>query len=299
LRRWLQDADPRFEYTEDRTYPAGRFFETRKGDCFSFTNIFIALARALDVDAHYVFVRDVSMTREQGGGYIDTSHIAAEYGTGPRPEVVDYFRYPDERTLPEFRPLTDLEAAALFNSNLAVGQMMRGRAELAEEILAFLVARAPALPELRNNLAVAMISQNRVAEARDVLQAALVRFPTYAPLYTNALTVATAQGDENMAQSLESWGESVAEDDPLFVFGQGMRRFRRHDFSGAVERFQRVTRLQDQSAIAWAWLSRAENAAGKAEDSTQASRRALSLGSSDPRIQAILAPMSARSPSSK
>ncbi|MBS2031672.1 MAG: tetratricopeptide repeat protein [Deltaproteobacteria bacterium] len=283
--RWMENHQGNFEYASE-TFTAGEAFEAKRGDCFAFTNLFIALSRAVGLQVHYVYVREVGRFQERDGSYLVSSHVAAELGTFPDNDIIDFARTPDAHTLYAYRELGDAEAAALFNSNLAVQQLLEGRAHLAERILRFLAEQEPSLPELANNLAVALSRNRQAPEAREVLNAALEQFPRYAPLYTNAMSVALQLGDGVEAQALEARGREVAEDDPLYVFGQGLHRFGDRDYAGAAERFERAAELQE-SAVAWAWLARAQLAAGKTDASKHALKHALQLAPGDAQIQQL------------
>jgi len=283
--RWLENHQGTFQYASE-TYTAGEAFEAKRGDCFAFTNLFIALGRAVGLQIHYVYVREVGAFQEKDGSYLVSSHVAAELGTFPDNDIIDFARTPDAHTLYMYRELGDAEAAALFNSNLAVQQLLDGRAHMAERMLRFLSEQEPELPELVNNLAVALSRNHQAPEARAVLNAALERFPRYAPLYTNAMSVALQLGDGVEAQDLEARGREVAEDDPLYVFGQGLHRFGDRDYAGAAERFERAANLQE-SAVAWAWLARAHLAAGQRSEGRRALKHAIALAPGDVQIQEL------------
>jgi tetratricopeptide (TPR) repeat protein len=230
----------------------------------------------------------VGRYQEHHSRFVVSAHVAAEYGPGPRPAIVDFDRAPDERTLADYRVLSDGDAAALFNNNLAVQQMLHGRPHLAERMLRALIEAAPDLPELRNNLGVALSREGRPADARDVLLEALSRSPDYGPLYTNAVAAAHALGHEELARQLEVRGRQAAGDDPLFLFGQGLRRYELHDFRGAAERFEQALRLQDDSPVAWAWLARARLAEGQLDAGRRAFAHARQLAPDDPRLRELL-----------
>ena len=288
LARWLKDTMPGFSYAEGESLTADEAWREQQGDCFAKTNLFVAAARQIGIEARYTYVREVGRYRERSGSFVVSSHVAAEYGHGPNPEVVDFERVPDERTLYTFQPITDLEAAALFNSNLAIQHLLHGRTHLAEGMLRFLIERSPELPELSSNLAVVLIQLGRPAQAREVLTEAISRSPTYPPLYTNAVAASLAMGDDASARDWENRGRSVANDDALFMLGQGLRRYTLHDYRGAAERFERATELQDDSSVAWAWLARARLAEGRVDAGRRAFTRARRLSPDDPRLRDLL-----------
>lgn len=295
LLRWLRAEKKRFAYAEGESYTAAEAFQARRGDCFAVTNLFVALARLLGIDARYAYVREGEY-RDQDGRFVISTHVAAVYGRGRDERIVDFIRDPDARNLYLYQPLTDGAAAALFNSNLAVQQLQRGHADIAEAMLRLLLEREPELPELQANLGAVLLHQKRAREARALLDAALGRFPAYAPLYANAIAADLALGDDASARAHQERARAIADGDPLLVFGEGLRRYEHQDYAAASERFQRAASLLPSSASVWAWLARAQHADGHAGPATESLERALRLAPQDAQLRALASLLRAGAP---
>ncbi len=121
---------------------------------------------------------------------------------------------------------------ALFYNNVAVDDLMEGEVVRAEQLLRYLIAELPHLKEARNNLGVVLMRQGRFAEALKVLQEAIALFPDYQPLYTNATQAAKGAGQPELAKSLEAQGKRFLEQDPFFIFNQGLALFQQKDQPG-------------------------------------------------------------------
>src|SRR3954462_14953565 len=120
----------------------------------AYTNLFMALARSLGIDAYFVHVRDVQNYYEKAGWFFVSSHVAVGYGAGPNAEVIDFAKEISDWKLALYSRISDDAALALYYNNVAVDHMLTGRKDDAERLLRFWLKREPAVAELYNNLGV-------------------------------------------------------------------------------------------------------------------------------------------------
>jgi len=112
---------------DDTTRTARDTFEARRGNCFSFTSLFVAMARAVGLEAHYQEVEIPPNWSMTGQAYVFSQHINAYIDLlNGRTRVVDFNAYDyvvEHRT----RVISDARAAAHFHNNIGAERMLEDR----------------------------------------------------------------------------------------------------------------------------------------------------------------------------
>jgi transglutaminase-like putative cysteine protease len=79
--RFLADADGlSFQYQTQSSLTAEEAFVARRGDCMSYANLLVGLARSLDVPVRFVRITQLPVTWEAGGRFFESSHMAVALG---------------------------------------------------------------------------------------------------------------------------------------------------------------------------------------------------------------------------
>jgi Flp pilus assembly protein TadD len=108
------------------TLTAAETFRRRVGNCLSYTNLFVALARSAGIEARFQEVDVPPDWTQEGGAMVLNRHVDALIDSGDgRDRVVD-FNVADFRTSYDHRPISDERAFAHFHSNLGVERMQAG-----------------------------------------------------------------------------------------------------------------------------------------------------------------------------
>ncbi|HSB63659.1 MAG TPA: tetratricopeptide repeat protein [Thermoanaerobaculia bacterium] len=157
LRQALLDGKTfSFEYEKYSTFTSTEAFEARRGNCVSFTNLFIALGRSLGsrLQAALVSVRGKSELR--GDLVVTHEHMVAVHSVrgGPTVWVYDFFQGAEEPSGPLVL-LDDLEVAAVLASNAGVAHLGRGENAEAYREFGLAVKLGPRLGVLWANLGLA------------------------------------------------------------------------------------------------------------------------------------------------
>ena len=272
LLRWFHQTRSAFTYSlESKT--AREAYATRRGDCFSVTNLFIAFARRLGIDARYSYVRDVRHFVKNDSFYA-SSHIAAAVIDGANSELLDFERDAPEHLLASYRVIPDEEAIALFNSNLVMSDLAPGKLERAETIMRFFARTVPTLPEIDSNLSVVLLRRGKTAEALALLEVAAAKYPTYAPIFTNGLVASMRAGDETKARAFADGGAEAAKRDPVFAFTQGMHLFEQGHYEQALEYFERAESQDASNPLVLSYVVRVQIARGAAREALETFTRA-------------------------
>jgi tetratricopeptide (TPR) repeat protein len=269
LVRFISDSPPdglAFRYQTQQSLTAEQAFFARQGDCMSYANLFVALARLMDAEVRFVRITQLPVTWEAGGRFFESSHMAVAHGREAAWDRALLVDFGNVHTAPWrfalYDDVPDEVAFVLFQNNVAVEKMLAGDGAGAERMLRFLQEQAPAVPEVHNNLALVLLQSGRAPEALAILQEGVEKFPHFRPLYANAVQAARRVGNEQLAQALEARGRALLEDEPSWNFNEGMRSYQERAFSAAALRFEKALSADPDNVRLLAWSARAHLAAG-------------------------------------
>jgi len=155
LQRWLFDErEFAFDYEDRTTLTAGEAFARRRGNCVSFTNLFIALARSLELPVRAALASGAEGSERIGDLELIDEHVVAVLDEGSRRTVFDFERSRDAPPV-GLRVVDDLGLTAIYLNNRGVERLVAGEAAAAAEQLELAVRLAPRFVEAYGNLAVA------------------------------------------------------------------------------------------------------------------------------------------------
>jgi len=111
---------------DNQTRTAAETFHLQRGNCLSFTNMFVAMARQVGIDARYQEVDIPPDWTVQGGAFVLNRHVNVLVDLGyPGKRVVD-FNVDDFRASYDRREVHDRRAVAHYYNNLGVDRMLAG-----------------------------------------------------------------------------------------------------------------------------------------------------------------------------
>lgn len=116
---------------DDSTSTAEDTFRNRRGNCLSFTNMFIAMARELNLDASYQEVEILPDWSTAGQAFLLSQHINVLVDMkGTKSRVVDFNSY-SFVTINESRGISDQRARAHYFNNIGVEHMLADKTRAA------------------------------------------------------------------------------------------------------------------------------------------------------------------------
>jgi Flp pilus assembly protein TadD len=196
------------QYDSGKTLTAAETFRQRSGNCLSFTNLFVALARAVGLDAQFQII-DVPPIWDAADGWVMLNgHINVivhkvrmgvpdQIGVS-RDFVVD-FNTPDFEVSYPRKPVDDGVAFALFYNNRGVEAMRAGDTRQAFANFKLAITTSPRVAGAWVNLG-ALYSRQRLYEsAKAAYEQALEIDPDERSAMTNLARVYTELGDEELA----------------------------------------------------------------------------------------------------
>lgn len=230
------------EYDLTATRTVEETFRTRKGNCLSFTLLFVALARAAGLNASVQEVGQVLTWYEDEGFAYDAGHVNVLLRLGDQERTVDLDRNVlVARNGP--KRISDRRALAHFYNNRGSELMAAGDPDAAAAALDTALALAPDFAPAWNNLGVLHARNGHSDRAERAYLAALDLDRAQAPAMSNLVRLYERSGDARRAKQYLRRLERVRRADPFHQFMLAVRAEQRGDYRGAVNRYRKAIRL--------------------------------------------------------
>jgi tetratricopeptide (TPR) repeat protein len=246
LRELLFDLDYlNIHYEDERTRTAIEAFESRRGNCLSVVNLYIAMARYLNVDAKYQTVRVRPRWDRRGEVLVLSQHINATGRLGQRVQyVVDFAPEIVVQQLTS-SVISDRQARALYFNNLGVEELIVGNLEPAILYFRNSLWIDKELSIAWSNLGATFYRSGDAALAEYAYQKAFSVDDSNATAISNLVKLYTKQGDMERATRYAKAIERFNNRNPYFHFSQGSLAYNDGDFEVAAGHFKQAIRRKD------------------------------------------------------
>jgi tetratricopeptide (TPR) repeat protein len=271
-------------YERTPTRDALATYRERKGNCLSFVNLFVGMAREIRLNPFYVEVTDYQRWNHQEGMVISQGHIVAGMYLDGSLKTFDFIPY-QEKAYKHFRPISDLTAVAHFYNNLGAEALMAGNLPEARRLATLASRVAPGFPNALNNLGVCMMRGGDLAGALEKYQAALAADPGNSIVMTNMMRVYQEQGRVKEATEIEEKVQQANTGNPFFYLYLGEMALARGDTAKALDHMVHALRLQTDLAEVQLGLVKVYLAQGDMERARHFLARALEIDASDKEAQ--------------
>lgn len=270
LHALVHDDGLGIDYQAGNTGTAADVFRTRKANCLSFTQIFVAFARELGVDAYFLAVQDLDSYERLGDLVRLSSHVTAGFGPFNDQNVLEFNLGP-QVDYDLVRPVSDLTAVAMFYSNRGAELLADGKPAEALAALDVATALAPDLPGAWINLGVARRRNGDHAGAEAAYRRALEADPQATSAYQNLAALLQLRGQAEEAEELLRLGARAGSRNPYAYLELGDLDLRRGRLDEARRMYRKALRLYSDRPEPYAALGLAALAA----DDPAAARRWL------------------------
>ena len=201
----LQSAlfDPAFSFTYDAdlTLTAAEAFELRRGNCMSFTVLFVTMARNLGIETFLVAVeRSPEVARDEGLVIINR-HVVAGYRGGASDLTLFDFYVTTSGPYIQRRVIDDVTATAMYHTNLGGAAIRDGALDEAIRHLGIATALLPDWAPGWINLGVARSRAGDVGGAFEAYSRALEAEPQNSSALTNIAFIYRQQGRNEEAET--------------------------------------------------------------------------------------------------
>ena len=232
------------QYSESQTLTADEVFRSRRGNCLSAMNLYIAMARYAGIDAAFQTVAVRPEWDKRGELLILSRHINASGSLGyKRKYIVDFTPEIQLQQLTA-KTVSDLHARALFFNNLGVEALVSEDLEAALEYFKNALFLKPDLAIAWNNTGAAF---NRVGDselAEYSYHMALWHENDNATAVNNLAKHYRNAGELKTAEQYEQAIQQFNERNPYYHFSRGQVALETKDLMLARESFLNALRLK-------------------------------------------------------
>lgn len=264
-------------YSLTPTRNAVETYHAREGNCLSFVNLFVGVARHNRLSPFYVEVTDHQRWRHSNGMVLSQGHIVAGLYVNGELRTVDFLPY-TPKSYKDFRPIDDLTAAAHHYNNLAAEALLvKGDLDLAQRYLAIATELVPTFEKALNNLGVVRARLGDLAGAFEAYEKGLESEPRSIPILTNMARLYQQMGELEKATQVLAQIEGAQTTNPFYFIYRGELALTQGDTDGALEFMRKALRLDTEIPEVHVGLAKVYLALGDLERVDHHIARALRL----------------------
>jgi tetratricopeptide (TPR) repeat protein len=268
------------KYSLTPTRDAVATFRTRHGNCLSFVNLFVGLARDVGLNPFYVEVTDYQTWNHREGMVVSQGHIVGGmYLTGDL-RTYDFLPY-RPKAYKQFKPIDDLTAVAHFYNNLGAEALLAGDLPQAIHLLGIANQIAPRFEKSLNNLGVCKARSGDYEGALALYRKGLETDPADTMIMTNMSRAYQQLGRVDEANALLAKVEASNTTNPFFFVYEGDMALARGDTQKALDYMVRALRLDSEVPEVHVGLMKVYLALGDVEKAKHFLERALKLDAND------------------
>lgn len=271
-----------FDYDPKSTYTAREAFAKRRGNCVAFTNLFIAMARAIGITVQAGFLAR-GKTEKEGDLVFVNQHVVAMHPRGAGYMIYDFYRL-REGLAGGVVPIDDLTMSGIYFNNLGVESMRQGRLDEAQALVTTATRVAPEFPAAHGNLGVILRRKGDLDGARVEYDNALRIAPKDPTVLSNLASLYTAAGKHREARAVLA-SIAVSEANPYTLLVRGDLEMAGGRIGDAIDFYARAHRLEPRLIEPLLATARAEQARRNPERARKAIRKALRI---DPKNEEAL-----------
>lgn len=220
---------------DDTTRTASETFRVRRGNCLSFSNLFVAMAREVGLNVHYQEVDIPPDWRFKHDAYVLNRHVNIFVDLGGNGKQVVDFNVGDFRVSYDMRRISDRRALAHFYNNKGVESLQRG-----DTAAAFSNFRRAIMDNDRRfspawtSLGTLYLRQKLPTYAEAAYLQALVVDRLDLVAMSNLVALYTRQGDPQRASLYHNKVVSHRKQNPYYRFHLAREAFFAQDYDAAI-----------------------------------------------------------------
>jgi Flp pilus assembly protein TadD len=272
----MESATFRIDYGDD-TRSASDTFHARRGNCLSFTNLFVALAREVGLAVRYQEVDVPPTWTAHEDSFVVSRHINAVVTVRAGVEHVVDFNMAEFRAAYPRRAISDERAAAHYFSNLGVERMQAGEPDAAFANFRRALALDATLAQTWVNLGAWRRRQGDAALAEASYLEALRLNPREYGAMSNLAGLHAREGRGELAAWYRRRVTHYRQQNPYFRYEQAKRAYLAGDFAEAARVLRGALRDADTDPTFYSLLGASYRELGRREDAREAFAKAVAL----------------------
>ncbi|MEM8962896.1 MAG: tetratricopeptide repeat protein [Acidobacteriota bacterium] len=276
------------EYSLRPTRDASGTWRSGEGNCLSFVNLFVAVARQNRLNPFYVEVTDYQRWRHSEGMVLSQGHIVAGMYVKGTLKTFDFLPY-EAKSYKDFKPIDDLTASAHYYNNLGAEALIEGDLDESKRHLDTAITLVPTFEKALNNLGVVLARTGDLEGAQRAYQDGLAVDSEYVPILSNLARLYQQQGELEKASAILDQIEDSQTTNPFFFIYRGELALTRGDTAGAIDYMRQALRLDSELPEVHVALAKAFLAVGELDRARHHVERAVRLDATHPEARAMAA----------
>jgi tetratricopeptide (TPR) repeat protein len=287
LYRILNKKEIDLQYDQYKTFTANDTYRRGRGNCLSFTNLLIGMARSVGIDAFYVEVTEVNEYDFADGLVVNQRHICAGIESPQKIELVDFL--PNAKKYFNFRKIDDLEAIANYYNNIGYDFLKEGKFDEAINSFNTAIEIFPGFTWAYNNLGVSLSRKNDLEGAIRSYEIAILLDPSYEAPYGNIANLYFKLGQKEKAEELLNRLEFVKSRNPYHHISRGLVLKDHGNHEGAIKEMKKAISLDRKNVEARVEIAKLYIHSGETDRAKRHLKRALKFSPENPEIEKMLA----------
>lgn len=270
-------------YSADRTLTAAQAFEARGGNCLSYTNMFVALAREAGLDARYQVV-DIPPSWDADSGFlirythvnVVLRNVSLEGHPGDR-VIVDFNIVHPDPDNPQ-REVSDDYAESLFYANRSVALLRLGNSRESFAYLRRALSIAPENLDLWINLGAFYATQHDYGSSVEAYDVALQIDPRNKSAYSGLARSYANAGNAELAATYEEKVRNYRRRNPYYHYALAQAAFAEADYERSLDAINTAIGLKGRTARFHLFKGLVQQRMGDIEAAEDSFRRAQRFG---------------------
>jgi Flp pilus assembly protein TadD len=273
------------EYNEAVTQTVSGTFHEHRGNCLSFTMLFIALAREVGLHARYQLVDVPPQWNLDSDLVVIANHVNAVIPSKLDHDLVVDFNKANYREQYPTRKIDDAYAASLFYTNLGAEAMLKRDYPQSFTLLREAVRARPDVASPWVNIGVLYGRQGLLEYAEAAYLRALEIAPQERSALANLASVYEALGDTDRAAEYRERVHHYQEINPYYHYARAQRAYREERYEETLAELKRAIRIRDDESAFYALQGQALTALGREDDAKKSFARAAGKEHSQSLVQ--------------
>ncbi|HYH46393.1 MAG TPA: tetratricopeptide repeat protein, partial [Thermoanaerobaculia bacterium] len=264
------------QYALFPTRNAVETYRSREGNCLSFVNLFVGIARHQGLNPAYYEVNDLQRWNRREGLVVSQGHIVAGMMVKGKLSTFDFLPY-RPKSYRDFKQIDDVTAAAHFYNNIGAEALMEGDVDRAVALITTATRIAPRFDKAINNLGVCHARRGEYEKALEIYQRGLAIDPDNTLILSNVARAYQQMGRPQEALALLEKIEGVNTTNPYFYLYQGELALADGKTDKAIEYMKRALKQDSEVPEVHLGFVKVYMALGEMENARHHLSRALRL----------------------
>jgi tetratricopeptide (TPR) repeat protein len=255
-------------------------FTDRTGNCLSFTSLFVAMARALDLDARFREVNVAPTWSKHGHLVVFNRHVNVAVYVEGRPYLVDLFPRID-RIEVGGRVVSDARGYAHYYNNVGADWFAKGSPIMAREFFEKAISIDETAPFVWANLGVAQAHLGQLNEAETAYRKALALDEDNLVAMSNLSELLKKLNRDGEALVFEEKVLDFKMKNPYYHYSLGEQAYAAGDYRTSLVHYQDAIKRNSNEAHFYHALAKAYSQLGDYDQAIESLRKAADHAAND------------------